>query len=99
MKRRDWTAAREKCDRESSCRACGMAYPEAAHIWPRSLGGTQDPDLILPLCRSCHTAFDHHRLDVLSLLTTDEQVALVRAAGSLERARMRVLPSEYRRAA
>lgn len=97
--KRDWAAAREKCDREGRCRACGDPYPEAAHLWPRSMGGGQDADLILPLCRACHELFDAHHIDVLSLLSLDEQLALVRAANGIERARIRALSSEYRRVA
>jgi hypothetical protein len=97
--KRDWTAAREKCDREGCCRNCGAPHPEAAHLWPRGMGGGQSPDLIVPLCRSCHGRFDAHLLDVLALLTDVEQAELVAAAGGIESARRRVLPSEYRRVA
>lgn len=96
---KSWKDARLKCDAEGSCRACGAPYPQAAHTWHRGMGGSQDADLILPLCQSCHSRFDAHTLDVLHLLNTEEQVALVRAAGSIERARQRALPSEYRRVA
>jgi hypothetical protein len=96
--RRDWGPAREKVEREGKCRACGPVTffrLEAAHLWPRSMGGGMEPELIVPLCRICHAEFDAHQLDVLHLLTTEEQVAVVRAAGSIERARMRLLPSAY----
>lgn len=95
--KRDWAAAREKCDREGRCRACGRPNPEAAHLWPRSMGGGQDPDLILPLCRGCHELFDAHRLEVLGLLSLDEQLALVRAAKGIELARQRAVPNQSHR--
>ncbi len=95
--KRDWTAAREKCEREGRCRYCGGRDPQAAHLWHRGMGGGMEADLIVPLCFYCHQRFDSHDIDILGLLSLDEQLALVRAAGSLERARQRVVPSEYRR--
>lgn len=56
-----------------------------------------ESDNIIPLCLNHHTEFDRHNLDILELLSVAEQVCLVREAGGIERARMRVLPSEYRR--
>ena len=99
MKRRNWKEAREKVDLEGKCRSCGLVGSrlEAAHLWPRSRGGLQEPDGIVPLCPDCHRLFDSHRLDLLSVLNLIEQVELVRQAGGIETARIRVLPSEYRR--
>lgn len=76
-------AARRKVDAEGVCRVCGALNPEAAHIWPRSLGagGFDWPDLICPLCRSCHVDYDCGQLDLLPHLTLNEQVAVVRIAG------------------
>ena len=106
MKRRDWTAARAKVDDEGECRACGARESssvrlEASHLWPRSLGGTQHADGIIPLCRQfgrpgCHDLFDTHRLNVGLVLTTDEQAELVRQCGSLSTAMRRVYPIDYR---
>lgn len=98
--------AREKVELEGVCRSCGERNVErldAAHLWPRSMGGRgfEDPDRIIPLCSlikggiGCHDDFDAHRLDVLDVLTVEEQAALVRDAQGIERARVRVLPSEY----
>lgn len=95
-------AAREKVEREGVCRACGIGGPDrldAAHLWDRSLGGVgfDDPDLCIPLCSrikggvGCHDAYDEHRLDVLPLVTVAEQLAAVRAAGGIERARARLI--------
>jgi hypothetical protein len=97
MKRRDWTEARAKVDEEATCRVCGVGGRlEAAHLWPRSLGGTQDPNGIVPLCPSHHFQFDAHRLNLGHVLTTDEQVELVRQCGSLGLAMRRVYPIDYR---
>lgn len=95
-------AAREKVEREGRCRVCGFGPAErleAAHTWDRSLGGPgfDEPDAVVPLCSTssggpgCHQAYDDHQLDLLPYLTTDEQVALVRLAGSIERARSRAM--------
>lgn len=91
-------AAREKVEREG-CRVCGAppAQCDAAHTWNRSQGGAgfDDPDAIVPLCSrirggaGCHDDYDAYRLDLLPYMTTAEQVALVRYAGSIERARER----------
>lgn len=92
--------ARAKVEREGVCRVCGLGGPDvldAAHTWDRSLGGGgfDDPDLIVPLCSAikgglgCHDAYDARQLDLLPYLTLDEQVAMVRAAGGIERARDR----------
>ena len=111
MKRRDWKEARAKVEDEGECRSCGVldgeryfgniglvvARLEAAHLWPRSRGGLQEPDGIVPLCGECHRLFDSHRLDLLSVLRPVEQTELVRQAGGIETARIRVLPSEYPR--
>lgn len=99
--------ARRKVEDEGACRVCltGPARVlEAAHLWPRSRGATgfDSPDIIVPLCKpvglggsGCHDRFDAHRLDLLHLLTLDEQLALVAAAGGIEQARIRACPSSY----
>lgn len=97
MARRDWSLAQQKCEDEGVCRNCQGTPVQFAHIWTRGMGSTNDPDEGIILCLSCHTKFDRHNLDVLHLLTLDEQITLVRNAGSIERARQRVLPSEYKR--
>ena len=106
MKRLDWTAARAKVDDEGECRACGARESssvrlEASHLWPRSLGGTQDPDGIITLCSQlgragCHELFDAHRLNVGHLLTDRESAALVLQCGSLATAMRRAFPLDYR---
>jgi hypothetical protein len=93
--------ARRKVEDEGQCRNCGLParYCDAAHTFDRSLSrsGFDDPDLIVPLCSGirgglgCHGLYDSHQLDLLPLLTIEEQVALVRAAGGIERARNRAI--------
>jgi len=97
MKKRDWTQAREKVDAEGACRACGATgVLESAHLWPRSLGGGQEPDGIVPLCRLCHEQFDAHRLNIGHVLSTREQAELVRQSGSIGSAFRRAFPTHYR---
>lgn len=88
MTRRNWKEARAKVDAENGrCRVCGAPNAEAAHVIPRSLapgvGNNMSADNIVPLCRDCHTEYDHHRLSLLEYLGMAEQVAAVRSAGSI----------------
>lgn len=88
--RRDWSAAHAKVEQEGRCRVCrSLTELDPAHIVPRSLGGGQSDLAVVPLCRTCHTAFDSHRLDLLPFLTYEEQAEAVRVLG-IERARRRL---------
>jgi 5-methylcytosine-specific restriction endonuclease McrA len=81
---RDYTAGRDKCDREGFCRVCRADNPEAAHIIPRSQVGPphgEHPDNIVPLCRADHRAYDEGRLDLLPFLTRQEQAKAVEIHG------------------
>lgn len=60
---------------------------------------TVAPCRIVPLCRKHHRAYDAHELDLLGYLTPEEEAQAVLDAGSLESARRRLCPSEYRREA
>lgn len=85
---RDWTAAREKVDDEGHCRVCGRSIVlDPAHIIPRSrvsAGPGEDPRNIVPLDRTCHTAYDEGTLDLLPHLTRDEQAYAVELVGLAE---------------
>jgi 5-methylcytosine-specific restriction endonuclease McrA len=50
------------------CLVCGRVPCDPAHLVPRSLGGCDEPDCVVPLCRSCHREFDEHRLCLLPYL-------------------------------
>lgn len=79
---RDWRVPRGKVVFEDACRVCAKRGGlEAAHIIPRSLGGTEHQDATLPLCRSCHTQYDSHTLDLLPVLTLSEQAYAVGLVG------------------
>lgn len=55
---RRWRALRKRVLRnEPICRTCQAApATEVDHIVPKHLGGTNQPDNLAPLCRSCHRA-------------------------------------------
>ena len=93
MTRRDWTEARRKVESEGRCRACGATLGlQAAHIIPRSRVryGGEHPDNILPLCGECHSAQHAGHLELLPLLTHDEQVYAVTLCHGIEEARRRL---------
>lgn len=90
MTKRNWAAARQKLEDEGRCRYCARIGPlDPAHIIPRSRvrpGAGEDPRNILPLCRAHHDAYDRGSLDVLPVLTREEQAYAVELVG-LEEAR------------
>lgn len=85
--KRDWSKARAKVTEEGRCRSCGHAQGlEAAHVVPRSrvtVGG-EDPRNIVPLCGLCHGAQHAGRLELLPLLTREEQSYVVSLVGIAE---------------
>ncbi len=50
------------------CLACGRRPVDPAHLVPRSRGGCDQADCVVPLCRRCHRAFDRGELDLLPQL-------------------------------
>ncbi len=104
LKKRDWTDARLKVEAAGGvCRVCGKPHAEAAHTIGRKHDRQVapnlwwvDPDDIVPLCGpatssdTCHGKYDAHQLDLLPYLSLGEQVAAVRAAGSITAAFRRV---------
>ena len=85
--RRDWSAARAKCEREGRCRLCRRpGAVEAAHTIGRKnddKSGVVRPVDIIPLCRSCHQGFDARKLSVLAVMDYEEQAAAVGHVGIL----------------
>src|SRR4051812_31542325 len=85
------TAQRSKVKTEGRCRVCHSEQVDPAHVTPRSVGGCADPDCVIPLCRAHHRRYDRQEapwLDVLPVLTVDEQAHVVRhlrIVGALER--------------
>jgi hypothetical protein len=50
------------------CIVCGGRPVDPAHLVPRSLGGCDEPDCVVPLDRGCHRAYDRGELDLLPYL-------------------------------
>lgn len=55
-----------------------------------------NPQAIVPLCRRHHKLYDAHGIDLLPVLTIDEQLRAVLDADGLENARVRLCPLSYR---
>jgi hypothetical protein len=47
------------------CLVCGQRPVDPAHLVPRSLGGCDQPDCVVALCRTHHRLYDRGRLDLL----------------------------------
>jgi hypothetical protein len=60
-------AQREKV-RLRACLVCGARPADPAHLVPRSLGGCDHPDCVVPLCRVHHRRYDRGGLDLLAAL-------------------------------
>ncbi len=89
LRKRDYGPARAKVDAEGMCRMCG-AYDgvQAAHIVPRSrlVGGegAEDPRNIIPLCFRCHGQQHAGDLELLPLMTHEEQGYVASLVGITE---------------
>jgi 5-methylcytosine-specific restriction endonuclease McrA len=75
----------QKISDEGKCRCCGVPDSihglDPAHTIPKSLSGKNTYDSVLPLCRACHDAQHRGEIELLPLMTRDEQVEAVRAVG------------------
>jgi hypothetical protein len=66
------------------CIVCGAERGiDPAHVIPRSLGGCGDPLCVVPLCRTCHRAYDEGRLDLLPYLEPAWRAQLAHAVGHI----------------
>jgi 5-methylcytosine-specific restriction endonuclease McrA len=88
--KRSWDQAAVKVVEEGRCRSCGaVGALDPAHVIPRSAvkpGPGEDPRNVIPLCRACHNATHHQLLELLPLLSLEEQAYAVGLVG-IERAR------------
>jgi hypothetical protein len=65
-----------------ACIVCGLASRvDPAHLIPRSLGGCGEALCVVPLCRSCHRAYDQGRLDLPPHLEPAWRPQLAHAVG------------------
>jgi len=66
------------------CLVCGaVTRIDPAHLVPRSLGGCEDPDCVVPLCRAHHRVYDRGELDLLPWLEPRFRLELAHAVGHL----------------
>lgn len=109
--RRDWSEAEPK--RAEGCRSCTYEGREQrshkvdlAHVMGREHDEPVKPGAktlrvkaasVLPLCACCHRDYDRGELDILHLLTEQEQTqAFLDAGRSIEAMRTRTMPSDYK---
>jgi hypothetical protein len=78
---------REKVKAIGFCRNCGGTsrhWPvHPAHAVPRGMGGCDSPDCVVELCLPCHCLQEQGKIDILPLLTLQEQAHAVSHLGIL----------------
>lgn len=63
------TAKQRKAIEGRACLYCHAEGVDPAHLIDRSLcADLGDPRAVVPLCRSCHSKYDRHELDLLASL-------------------------------
>jgi hypothetical protein len=66
------------------CLVCGAATRiDPAHLVPRSLGGCDQADCVVPLCRTHHRAYDQGGLDLVAHLEPQWRREVAHAVGHL----------------
>ena len=66
------------------CLVCGAATRiDPAHLVPRSLGGCDEADCVVALCRVHHRAYDHGGLDLVAHLEPHWRREVAHAVGHL----------------
>ena len=66
------------------CLVCGAATRiDPAHLVPRSLGGCDEADCVVPLCRTHHRAYDQGGLDLVAHLEPGWRREAAHAVGHL----------------
>jgi hypothetical protein len=63
------------------CLVCGGRPVDPAHLVPRSLGGCDRPECVVPLDRRCHRAHDRGELDLLPHLEPRYRPELAHGVG------------------
>jgi hypothetical protein len=66
-----------------SCLVCGKRPVDPAHLVPRSVGGCDDPDCCVPLCRAHHRLYDRGEIDLLAQLEPRYRAELAHALAHL----------------
>lgn len=83
--------------RGKPCIICWKTPVDPAHVIPRSMGGCNDSDCVVALCRICHRAYDTGDLDLLPYLEQvyrDEQAHAVEHVG-IARAYQRITNERF----
>ena len=65
------------------CIVCGERPVDPAHLVPRSMGGCDEPDCVVPLCRAHHRRYDRGQLDLLPYLEPRLRAELQHGLGHL----------------
>ena len=66
------------------CVVCGKRTAiDPAHLVPRSMGGCDEPDCVVALCRRHHRAYDGGSLDVLPYLEPGHSAEVCHAVAHL----------------
>lgn len=103
---RDWRDSLAKLEAEGRCRVCGVERGlQQAHTVGRTHDAAKpgqktlwvDPDAIIILCQHCHADQGAGDLSILEFMTAAEQLYAVRTLGSIEAARRKLDPLDYRR--
>jgi 5-methylcytosine-specific restriction endonuclease McrA len=67
-----------------TCLVCGARRAiDPAHLVPRSLGGCDEADCVVPLCRRHHRAYDGGELDLLPYLEPARRAEICHAVTHL----------------
>lgn len=89
---------RDKLQIDTRCRLCGTHRDlHRHHIVPRSRKLCHEPDNIVVVCHACHRDIHAKRVDLAPALTSTEQAKAVELTGSIESARMLLMPLAYRK--
>jgi hypothetical protein len=66
-----------------ACLVCRKRPVDPAHLVPRSLGGCDDAECCVPLCRVHHRLYDRGELDLLPHVEPGYRAELAHALGHL----------------
>ena len=79
------SAIHDKIRDSGRCRVCGVPDTihalDPAHVIPKSLGGKNNYESVIPLCRACHDAQHRKEFELLPHLTRAEEAEAVWAVG------------------
>jgi len=65
---------------KTACLVTGSDVVDAAHLWPRGMGGCDEPECVVSLARPVHRALDEGSFDVLPYLVAHGRIAEIQHA-------------------